>query len=79
MDEMPYKGYLIEATPEQLAESGEWAIRVCIWRDRGSHTNEKIYSAGNRFKTEEEAIPRCFEFGKQVIDGKIANCTVDDL
>jgi len=79
MDKIPYKGYLIEADPYQLAESGEWTMRVNIWRDRGSHINEKPFYAKNRFKRKEEAIGHCFELGKQIIDGRIENCNVDDL
>jgi len=79
MGKITYKGYLIEAAPYQLAESGEWTMQVNIYRDRGSQISEKPFSAKNRFKTKEEAIPHCFEFGKQIIDGKIENCNVDDL
>jgi hypothetical protein len=79
MDEISYEGYLIEAAPYQLAESGEWAMQVNIWRDRGSHRNEKPFCAKNTFKTKEEAISHCLEFGKQILDGKVENCTVDDL
>ena len=79
MEEVAYKGYLIQAIPYQLAESGEWTIRIEIWRDRGNAINAKAFYAKNRFKTKEEAIPHCFEIGKQIVDGRIANCNVDDL
>jgi hypothetical protein len=47
--------------------------------DRGNAINAKAFYAKDRFKTKDEAIPHCFEVGKQIIDGRIANCNVDDL
>ena len=79
MVEISYKGYLIEADPHQLAESGEWTIFVSIYRHRGSRTTEKPFYDEKRFKTKEEAIQYCFYFARQIIDGKVKNCTVDDL
>jgi hypothetical protein len=70
---------VIEAAPYQLAECGEWAMEVHIRRDQGSHMNKKPFYAKNKFKTKEEAIRHCLEFGKQIIDGRIENCNVDDL
>ena len=79
MDNISYKGFLIEATPYQLAESGEWAMQVNIWRDRGTHKNGKPFYAKNTFKTKEEAIPHCLAMGRQIIDSTIENCKIDDL
>jgi hypothetical protein len=39
----------------------------------------KPFSASNTFKTKEEAIAHCYNFGKEIIDGKYENCTLDDL
>ena len=79
MENISYKGFLIEAAPYQLAQSGEWAMQVNIWRDRGSHTNGKPFYAKNTFKTKEEAIPHCLAIGQQIIDGTIENSNIDDL
>ena len=79
MDKISYKKFLIEAVSYQLAESGEWAMQVNIWRDRGSHTNGKPFYAKNTFKTKEEAIAYCLAIGRQIIDGRVKNCTLDDL
>ena len=79
MDKISYKKFLIEAVPYQLAESGEWAMQVNIWRDRGSHTNGKPFYAKNTFKTKKEAIAHCLAIGRQIIDGTIKNCHIDDL
>lgn len=78
MNGIPYKGYLIRPTPLQLA-TGEWNLEVYISKDRGSDITERKFSAGNTFKTEEEATQHCITFGKQIIDGKAENLTVADL
>ncbi len=79
MDSVPYKSYLIQPTPYKLAESGEFTLNLSICHDTGSAVNIRNFSAANTFKTEQEAIQHCIEFGRQIIDGKIENCTVADL
>lgn len=79
MSEIPYKGYLIKPAPLQLRDSGEWTMELVISKHRGNSVAERKYSAGNTFKTEEEAIQHCINFGKQIIDGDSDNCTVTDL
>jgi hypothetical protein len=79
LDPAPYKGYLIQAAPYQLAESGEFTIDIYILHDSGDPIRKRKFSAANTFKTKQEAIQHCIEFGRQIIDGKIENCTVTDL
>ncbi len=79
MKGIPYKGYLIRPATLQLAASGEWTLELYIAKDKDSEFVERKFSAGNTFKTEEEAIKHCINFGKQIIDGKSENCTVVDL
>lgn len=79
MDGVPYREYLIEAKPYQLADSGEWTINIDIWLRHGNQDKKKNFSAGNSFKTKDEAIQHCIHFGKQVIDDEIDNCSVSDL
>ena len=79
MDSAPYKGYLVQAEPYQLADSGEWTINISIRHDTGSAVNIRNFSAANTFKTKKEAIQHCINFGRQIIDGKFEDCTVTDL
>ncbi len=79
VNRIPYKDYLVQATPYKLADSGEWTINISIWHDTGSQVNIRNFSAANTFKTKEVAIQHCINFGRQVIDGKFKNCTVSDL
>lgn len=79
MDSVHYRGYLIHATPYQLADSGTWTIDISILHDTRDGINIRPFHAAQTFQTEGEAIQHCIEFGRQIIDGKIENCSVDDL
>ncbi len=76
---LQYKGYEIRATPLQLPESREWTLDIEIVRHTGDAANLRSFTARNKFRTQEEAIARCFAFGKRIIDGKVKGCTVPDL
>ena len=80
MNELSYKGYVIEACPRQLLND-KWTIEITIWKHLGSRSLDKNFEDSNTFAfaKEEEAIEHCFNFGKQIIDGQIENCTVVDL
>ena len=74
-----YKGYEIHAAPYQVADTSEWTVNIHIFHDRGGEMRSRQFSAGNCFKTRKEAVAHCFNFGRQIIDGKSKNCTVDEL
>ncbi len=76
---LPYKRYEIRATPLQLPESGEWTLDIEIVRHTGDAVKLRSFRARNRFPTQEEAIARCFAFGRRIIDGKVKGRTVSDL
>ena len=79
MDRMSYNGYEIRAVPHQLADSGEWTVNVVISKHRTDAVASRQFSAGEKFRTRQEAIQHCFVFGRQIIDGKSESCTVVDL
>ena len=79
MENLPYKGYLIHPTPQQLTNSGEWTLEFYIAKHCEDSITERKFSADDIIKTKQEAIEHCINFGKQVIDGKIENCTITDL
>jgi hypothetical protein len=79
MDVVAYKEFEIKASPYQLAESGDWTLNIYITHHRGGETLEKNFSAATTFKTRDEAIQHCLNFGKQIIDGRVPDCTLADL
>ena len=76
MDAVTYKGFEIHAAPYRLAETGQWRIKIHIARDRGNQREEKGFSGCNSYPTREEAVEHCFQLGRQIIDGQVANCSV---
>ncbi len=74
-----YKGYEIRPTPDFLTESEEWSIKLQILIDKGYEVIERSFSATGTYKSKEEAIKHCINFGRQIIDGNVKGCTVTDL
>jgi predicted nucleic acid-binding protein len=74
-----YKGYHIKPASRQLPNSLRWTTSLTIWINKGYEIVERQFFAANTFEREEEAIRACVEFGQQIIDGRIPNCTVTDL
>jgi hypothetical protein len=74
-----YEGYEIHAVPYQLADTGEWTVNIRIFHDCGYEMRSREYFSANSFKGRDEAVACCLSFGKQVIEGKIENCTLDGL
>jgi len=70
MESIEYKGYRINAYPQQLAETDKWTISIIVEAHHGSHTNTRNFSASNVLVSREEAVKHCFEFGRRIIDGK---------
>jgi hypothetical protein len=79
MKELSYNDFIIEAMPWQLAESRKWALDIRIWKYSGDQISARHFSSSDFCNTEDEAIAKCFNFGKQIIDGQISYCTVEDL
>lgn len=73
VDEVQYKGYTIQATPDELAETKRWTVDIIIAKENNGTATDAQYSAGHSYPTEEEARQHCFEFGRQIIDGKYPN------
>jgi hypothetical protein len=79
MTNIVYKEYGIRAVPYQLAGSGEWTVDILIVRDTGTEVKHRKFGASNTYKSKDEAVQHCFNLGKQIIDGKVADCSVVDL
>ena len=68
-DDVRYKGFIIEADPEFL-ETGQWSTFVEIHRHSGSRVSSRVFREYPTYKTREEAVTGCLEFGKRIIDGE---------
>ena len=74
-----YKEFQILPTPQQLADSGEWTLSIVIEKHTGDAVVFRNFSTANSFPTKDEALQRCLEFGRKIIDGEVENLTIADL
>ncbi|MFH1416105.1 MAG: helix-turn-helix domain-containing protein [Elusimicrobiota bacterium] len=74
-----YKDFEIVAVPYQLADSKEWTLNIRIRKFYDNKLISRNFSGSNTFKSKDEAKKHCYNFGKQVIDGEVKNCTVEDM
>lgn len=79
MDVLNYKGFEIHAAPYRLAETGQWKINIDIARHTGDEGRFRNFVHSDSYPTREDAVEHCFQFGRQIIDGQVSNCSVTDL
>ena len=75
MNTVLYKGFTITARTFQIHGSGRWTLDLLI----GRRTDLRAFSGLTTYLTEESAIRGCCRFGRRIIDGRVSNCSVDDL
>jgi len=75
LNPVSYKGFTITARTFQIRGSGRWTLDLLIGRRRSL----RAFSGPRTYPTEESAITGCCEFGQRIIDGRVRNCSVDDL
>jgi len=68
MNTTDYKGYEIEANPDKLRDKEGWAVNFTIWKHHSSSSANKNFPRAEICKTEKEAISKCFEIGKWIIE-----------
>ncbi len=81
MTTIDHEGFEISPATQQLADSGEWTLRVSIvkHRDPQGVTNQKFFDGKNTFQSKEEAEQRSIEFGKKIINGEQPGLNINDL
>ena len=79
MTSIGYKNYEILAIPRKLPEEHEWKVEILILSHAEEKTMARSFDSEASYANKEEAIQRCFDFGKQVIDGQVKNRSVADL
>ena len=78
METMTYKGYRIEAVPYRMAGSVHWRMKVHISKTVTEGRATKSFFARNMFGTRNEATDHCFDFGKEIIDGRYSKCSLEE-
>jgi len=77
MSSVKYKGYEITASPAQIAENGEWDLRVVIYKEENGESKEFV--GKNTFDSREKAEERALKFGKFIIEGYFPEYSLEDL
>ena len=70
-----YKGFSIRARPYQIHESRQWTVDLEIHRNG----RKQPFSLSEHYSTEREADERCWDLGRQIIDGGIPGLSVAQL
>lgn len=65
-----YHGYTIEPTTRPKGTPAAWTLEVRITR-AGRRTGARRCRAPNTYADEDLALKHCFEFGRQIVDGKL--------
>lgn len=75
MTTVKYKGFKILVRPYRLHGSMRWIVELEIRRNR----RVLPFPVDEQFRTELEADARCADLGRQIIDGKVPEWSVDRL
>ena len=69
-----YGGYIIDARPFQLVDDNRWSTDITLERHTGAAVETRPFCDTKTWETREEAVRYCWNFGRQIIDGKVNGC-----
>lgn len=72
MNRIMYKGCEIHAVPFRSSVSNRWNAHVYISVNHGKTVDTLQFTDGCGVEREDRAVQHCFDFGRQIIDGKMA-------
>lgn len=75
MRPLAYGVFTITPRTFQIRGSGQWTLDLLIAR----RDKVRAFSGPATFPTEQAAIRGCHAFGRRIIEGRVPNCSVDDL
>jgi hypothetical protein len=79
MKNVAYKGFEISPVPKPCPEN-QWELGVTIIKHHDPReTLEKLFTGSRRFNSKDEAEKYGIEYGKQIIDGKYPDLTLDEI
>jgi hypothetical protein len=81
MATIEYKDFQLSPCPHQFQDTGEWIARVTITKlnDSSGQIRKKQFCSSKLFRKKVDADHHSILFGKEVIDGKHPNASVDNL
>lgn len=75
MNSVTYRGYTITPRTFQIRGSARWTLDLVIAYRAKRHA----FSGPKTFPSEQAAIRGCHAFGRRIIDGRVARCSVECL
>jgi len=72
-----YKEYVLSPCSWQMKETGKWATLVTLYNPRTGRSTK--YNCHCYLDTEEEANNLAEQFGRDIIDGKVSNCSTNEI
>lgn len=66
-----YKGHVIKSTPEPVAESLQWKLRIAIYWKANAILNVQPFSGPMVYYTEQEADTHGIAYGQRIIDERV--------
>jgi hypothetical protein len=81
MTAVAYKDFQLLPCPHQFESTGEWIVRVTIAKqnDSSGEIRKRQFCSSKIFQQKWDAVHHAIQFGKEVIDGKHMNLTVENL
>ena len=76
-----YKGFDITVRSQWDQETGKWSVEVIIMResDGTATAMSKQFKSNDSHNTEDEAVTASIQYGKDIIDDKVAGANVNDI
>ena len=75
MTPQSYKGFEITVRSYQIRGSGRWTLDLLI-----SHAGtRRAFSGATTFPNEAMASSGCLDYGRRIIDGKVRDCSVEEM
>lgn len=81
MTAVAYKNFVLLPCPHQFKSTGEWIARVTIVKqnDNCGEIRKRQFCSSRIFQKKADADHQSILFGKEVIDGKHPNASVNSL
>jgi hypothetical protein len=75
MEPVRYKGFAITPRTYQIRGSGQWTVGVLI----AGRRRLRSFSGPATYDTEAAAVAGCGAFAREIIDGRVKGCRIEDL
>jgi len=76
-ERVTYEDCTIETKLSRVDDSQRWSAVLTITRGSGKEKESWVVSAGDVYESRDEALTRCFDFARELIDRELKGCGLD--